>query len=420
MKMNKQNYMVMITLAAVILMAFNAAILVGVSKGAIAPVNNIMLWGGFVVLNVVSILWAISLLGLQPFVVAFSYVAGGALAYMGVQGAADISVAEVITAGATYGAFGALAIGNLTAKVRFVFFKKGQIPVVFVIIGLLVLDAVLNSEISSASGTVILNVVIFPFVLSGVIVGLIWSVLNRYGIGRKPAEVLAAIAEETPAKSGKSSAVSSKKLVIKIPEAAVVAEEQAEVAPPKPSKKGKKSNKVKPVAPVVAKVTSEVAQPVVAPVAPVEEAKPEEAFFPLENDTVDFLVSEKEPDLIDVMALSDADTSESPEDSAAGDDAVADEPVDSISLDTSESPEDSAAGDDAVADEPVDSISLDASESPKDSAAGDDAVEDEPADSISLDTEKEPDIIEEDVQAIPEKKDHDWLGGHLDLLNKLK
>jgi hypothetical protein len=185
MNKNVQSNLILIVAAAVVLVAVNIGVWAAASNGAIAPVENPAVWGIFILLNVFSILWATSLLGLQPLVVALSYVAGACLAYSGVRGMPEISVAEVTTAGATYGAFGALTIGNATARVRLAFFRKGQVPFVFVILGLIVLDGILNSRVSHAGGAVVLNALVFPFLLAGVLIGLVWMVLNRFGIGCK-------------------------------------------------------------------------------------------------------------------------------------------------------------------------------------------------------------------------------------------
>ncbi len=366
----------MICAAAVILVAVNAGILMAANHGAITPIDNIGMWGAFVVLNVASILWAISLLGLQPFVVSLSYVAGGFLAYQGVRGMGDISVAEVTTAGATYGAFGALAIGNVTAKVRLAFFRKGQVPFIFIIVGLLVIDAVLNSGISSAGGSVILNAVVFPFVLAGIIVGLIWSVLNRYGIGRKPAEVLAAVAEENAAEKAElASAVATEKLVIQMPEHAMMAEEPEEVV-----------KVAEPMAPAAV-----VAEPV-----QMEEKKPDEEFFPLEIDKGDE----------DVMPADDFSYK-----NAAS--TVSEEfPMTSFdsSLYESGSLEDAQEGS-VMVKEPAVSVVLDLD------AEDNNPVYEKKAPAVA----KVPPVPAPVQPAEPAtKKDDDWLGGHLDLLNKLK
>ncbi len=374
----KQKNLVMIMIAAVILVAVNTGIWFAASKGTIAPIDNMLLWGAFVVLNVASILWAISLLGLQPFVVALSYVAGGYLAYQGVQGMGEISVAEVTTAGATYGAFGALAIGNVTAKVRLAFFQKGQVPFIFIIVGLLVVDAVLNSGISSASGSVILNAVVFPFVIAGIVVGAIWSVLNRFGIGRKPSELLAEVAEEERAEAAETTeAVSSEKLVIQMPEHAVMAEEEQTV---------EKVAVAEPVAPAAV-----AAAPVVAEAAPVAEKKDDEQFFPLEIDKdEEYELPEDDSSLMDVVAMMDDDSQkeEEPYSLPAFDD----------NLYASGSLDDAQEGG-VMVKESVPSVAEEKAPA---------AVEEAQPESAPV------------QKAEQEEKSSDWLGGHLDLLNKLK
>jgi len=186
MKNHGEKGIMHLVIAGLVLLAVNAWVWMGVQNGQLSPVGNPMLWGTFMVLNMVSLLWAVGLLGLQPLVVACSYAAGGFLAYRGVQGVASISVAEVTTAGATYGAIGALAVGNLTTKVRMAFFRKGQVPFIFVIVGLLVVDGVLNSQVSGAGWSVILNVLVFPFVLAGIMIGLIWMVVSCFVAAPKP------------------------------------------------------------------------------------------------------------------------------------------------------------------------------------------------------------------------------------------
>ena len=112
MKNDAQKTILLLTLAGLVLIMANAAIFIGSRNGQIAPVNNLVLWGAFAVLSVCSLLWAVSLLGLQPMVVAFSYTAGGIMAFQGVRLIPDVNVAEIAAAGATYSAFGALVIGN--------------------------------------------------------------------------------------------------------------------------------------------------------------------------------------------------------------------------------------------------------------------------------------------------------------------
>ncbi len=183
MKNEAQKNILFLAIAGVVLVALNVGILMATKNGSLAPIENLTLWGAFVVLNISSLLWAVSLLGLQPLVIAFSYLAGGFVAFLGVRLLPEVNVAEVTTAGATYGAFGALAVGNVTTKVRLAFFDKKQVPFVFVIAALLLMDGFLNSSVSNAGLGVVVNALVLPFVISGVIVGLIWAGLARFGIG---------------------------------------------------------------------------------------------------------------------------------------------------------------------------------------------------------------------------------------------
>ena len=196
MKHEKQKNLAMILLAAAILAAVNVGVWLAAKHGMIAPVGNHMLWTAFAALNVISIVWAISLLGLQPLVVAISYVAGGFLAFKGVQGISGINVAEFTSAGATYAAFGALAVGNTTAKMRLTYYNKKQVPFIFIIAALLVFSAVLSSEVLGSDRGIILSAVVYPFALAGVVVGLVWTVLNRYGVGQKAARKPVVLVEE--------------------------------------------------------------------------------------------------------------------------------------------------------------------------------------------------------------------------------
>jgi len=215
MENNTHKNIMFLVVAGVVLALLNGGILMAAGNGQLAPIDNLALWGAFVVLNICSLLWAVSLLGLQPMVVAVSYVAGGALAFMGVRMLPDINVAEVTTAGATYGAFGALAVGNATTRVRLAFFNKAQVPFIFVILALLLLDGLLNSQVSKAGFGVILNALVFPFIFSGAVVGLVWMLLVRSGIGknmeRAPVEEVA----ETQTEEVEEKPV---RLVIEVPE----------------------------------------------------------------------------------------------------------------------------------------------------------------------------------------------------------
>lgn len=393
MKTNKNINLVMTAVAAVVLVAVNVGVWMAASRGAIAPIDNPVLWGAFVVLNVVSVLWAVSLLGLQPLVVSLSYVVGGFLAFKGVRGMEGINVAEVATAGATYGAFGALAVGNATVKVRLAFFNKGQVPFIFILVGLLVLDGVLNSQVSKASSGVFVNAVLFPLVASGSI-GAIWSILNRFGVGKKPSEKIAeaeAAAEETA--ELKVEAVSSGKLVIPMPEHAMEADEEPEpamaaqeVPAPKPAPEPQ---------PVVAEATA-------APVAAVEEPPPEE-FFPLEIDKGgEFEMPEADDSLLEVVSMM--------EDGEKEDDSFVVTSFDA-GLYASGSVDDEGG---VMVQEPAVSVTLDLDAEPEASLTEGAPAEPE----AKQEAQPEPEPAQEKTKQ--EKKDDDWLGGHLDLLNKLK
>jgi hypothetical protein len=371
--MKKTNNIIMIAVAAAVLVAVNVGVFMAAGNGTMTPINNVLLWGGFVVLNVASILWAVSLLGLQPLVVTVAYVAGGALAFLGVRNMTDISVAEITTAGATYGAFGALAVGNATTKVRLAFFNKGQVPFIFIIIGLLVLDAGLNSQVSQAGTGVLLNAVVLPFIISGVVIGLIWSVLNRFGVGKKPSEVLA---EKDAALefSEPSKAAEAKKAVLPMPARAVAAEAPPiKVAPaPQPVKKVKK---VKPIAPAVKAAPVPAPKPIVA--------EKEEAFFPLEIDKGE----------ADIIVEREAVKKQEP---------VFEIPTFDAAMYGSGSSKARDGG--VMVEEPPVVVAAKAKPAP--------VAKKDPT----------PAAAEVEPEPVPakENKKSDWLGGHLDLLNKLK
>lgn len=372
----------MIAAAAMVLLAVNTGVWMAAQKGVIEPIGNISLWGAFVVLNMVSILWATSLLGLQPLVVAISYVAGGCLAFIGVKGESGIRVAEVVTAGAVYGAFGALAICNATTKVRLAFFNKGQVPFIFIIVVLLVLDAVLNSGVSRASVPVILNAVVLPFAVAGVVIGLAWTMISRAMFSKMKGKAVT----EAETLSVPSSAIAEPKeatgasapVKIKAPERIVVKEEPEvtltaarEAAPPKPPE------------PTVVK------EPAKAVEAKLEK---EEEFFPLEIDKGEEVVPPKaESGLAETMAELGSEVEEK------------EEPFSISAVDSKLY----ASG----ADEEVH----------KEAEAQQPAVEPEG------ETLEEP-AAEEKPPAAPEKKDeekkesksHDWLHNHMELLKKLK
>ncbi len=215
MEKNRKKNIMFLMVTGVVLVLLNGGLLMAASRGQLAPIDNLALWGAFAALNVCSLLWAVSLLGLQPLVVAVSYVAGGALAFMGVRMLPDVNVAEITTAGATYGAFGALAVGNATTRVRLAFFNKAQVPFIFVILALLLLDGLLNSQVSKAGLGVVLNALVFPFIFSGAVVGLVWTLLVRAGVGKNMER---APVEELPESSVGEVGEKPARLVIQVPE----------------------------------------------------------------------------------------------------------------------------------------------------------------------------------------------------------
>ena len=291
MKDNVQKNILFLSLAGLVLIGVNMAVLMATWNGQLAPIDNLMLWAAFVVFNVCSLLWAMSLLGLQPLLLAVSYVAGGALAFQGARLLPDINVAEVTTAGATYGAFGALMVSHATARVRMPFFEKTQVPFIFTIVALIVISGFLNSRVLSAGWGVILNALVLPFVLSGVMIGLIWMMLSRMDIARKPTrkpvEAFAGIQTESITDTEEN--VSKEQLMIKVPESLGLGEVSEEIVEttedaewhPEPES-------------IVLKVSEAPAEPL-----PMEEEPPLESsshtdFFPLEIDKGDECILEKE------------------------------------------------------------------------------------------------------------------------------
>jgi hypothetical protein len=388
MKNDKQKHLTMIVVAAAILVAVNAGVWLAAKHGVIAPIGNLLLWTAFVVLNVVSLVWAISLLGLHPLVVAVSYVAGGFLAFKGVEGMSGINIAEITTAGATYGAFGALAVGNSTAKVRLAFFNKGQVPFIFIIAALLVFDAVLNSEISSADKGVILNAVVFPFVLAGVIIGLVWSVLNRYGIGYKVDLAHGAIAAAHPdAVEELEELEELNTLQIQIP-AHIEQEDLDEVAAVMEDVE-------------LPEVTEAPIEETVKPIVAQEEK--EEEFFPLEIDKDDDFILSMEESFADTVMVADPESLDEDPFSMGGFD---------VNLYAS-GVDEAGHGGGVMIEEPVVSLALDLDET---------AAAKQPAKApVAKEAQPEP---APQAQAEPGQKksakSDDWLTGHLDLLNKLK
>jgi len=390
MKDNSQKNILFLVVAGFVFVAVNAAVWMGTKNGQLAPIDNIPLWGAFVILNVCSLLWAVSLMGLQPMVVAFSYVAGGFLAFQGVRLLPEVNIAEVTTAGATYGAFGALAVGNATTKVRLAFFRKGQVPFVLVIVVLLVLDGFLNSQVSNSGWNVIVSALIFPFMLSGVIIGLIWLVLTRLGIGHNPsARPVAAVSEVLGEQEAfEEASDEAAQLMIKIPEAVEAVEELQDVAVA--------MEVVEPVEesdPVKREVSEEPA--VSAMLENNLEVKNDSsaAFFPLEIDKDDdFILPQEDSNLMEVATLVAEGTLEEAVEALEG---IDEEIVVSSTVEVDMEPEKV----EAVVEPIEEHIEVT-----------------QPASATNLDEVDEP--VEEAKET--NAGSLDWLDGHLDLLNKLK
>jgi hypothetical protein len=375
MKNDAQKNILLLTLAGLILIMGNAAILMGCRNGQIAPVDNLALWGAFAVLSVCSLLWAVSLLGLQPMVVAFSYTAGGIMAFQGVRLIPDVNVAEIAAAGATYSAFGALVIGNATARVRLAFFTKRQAPLVFIIIALLLVDSLLSSRVSSAGWNVIANAVVFPFLFAGVVVGLVWVLLARICAGRdltnKTVAAVEPVRKEEPAANTAEEEEEVTQLVFTVPESAALAESMEGsvlVRDPEPVLEDNISKAPEPEPEVASSRMDSVED---------EDAFPDN-FFPLDIDKgEEVLPLEENPNLMGVAAM-----------------VAESAPVPAVEADPAEEAD------------PVveDSTSL-AEESSVLASAPESAPELAPA--------PEPDLEKGKAGS------SDWLNGHLDLLNKL-
>jgi hypothetical protein len=391
MKGNKQKHLGMIFAAAAILVAVNLGVWLAAEHGAIAPIGNPGLWTAFAVLNVVSLVWAAGLLGLHPLVVALSYVAGGFLAFKGVEGINGINIAEITTAGSTYGAFGAIAVGNLTTKVRLPFFSKRQVPFIFIITALLVFDAILSSEITRADRSVVLNALVFPFVLAGVIIGLVWSVLNRYGIGDRVNPRHAKVAVEHPGAVKEEPEESRKPeesttLRIAIPDHVEEEDVDADAAIEEVD---------------LPEVSDPPAEETVKPIIAQEET--DEDFFPLEIDRGDDDDFTREELYGHVETAADADHPEEDRFSVGEFDvnlyaSIIDE------IDPAEA---------VMIEDPVVSQITDL----KETAAA------EPPVQLPVAEEKPPEgVPQEQAEPGPSrgKTSDDWLSGHLDLLNKLK
>ena len=101
MSKSATNHILYLPLAGIALVVVNAALYMAAQNGQVAPVDNMALWGSFVVLTTCSLLWAAFVFGLHPLVAGASYAAGAAVAYMNVRLQADLPAIEIATAGAT-------------------------------------------------------------------------------------------------------------------------------------------------------------------------------------------------------------------------------------------------------------------------------------------------------------------------------
>ncbi len=290
MKTDTRKNILFLAITGLVLVMVNVAVLMGIRSGQIAPVDNMALWGAFAVLNVLSLLWVVSLLGLQPMVVAAAYAAGGFLAFRGVRLMPDVNVAEIATAGATYGAFGALVVGNATTKVRLAFFARRQFPFVFIILALLLVVGFLNSRVSNAGWNVVANALVFPFALSGVALGLVWMVIVRIRAGQalaKKEPEIAGVETAEPIVDATVDDEETAQLMFSVPETAEVAESMDAVAA---------VDEGVPEALVVETGLLEV--------DPVEDESSSSDFFPLEIDKGEDTIPQKDDsNLMDVAAM---------------------------------------------------------------------------------------------------------------------
>ena len=230
MKNQSDKSVIYIIITALILLAVNAAVFVEIQQAKLVAPTNIVLWGIFAVLNMVSLLWAVMVMGLQPLLLAVSYVAGAALAYFGVKEMGTVNVAEVTTAGAVYGGVGALTVGNVFVKMRTIFFEKGQIPFIAIVVVLLILDGVLNTQLSSANWPVFLHAMLLPFGVGGIVLGTVGVTL--FGLINKNAQV-------QEAKKSEDSAPETKKASPSKPEPKKTAAPKVEAKKPVVSSKPK-------------------------------------------------------------------------------------------------------------------------------------------------------------------------------------
>ncbi len=182
MEKREHTHLMLLLLAALVIVSANAAVWLAARQGIIPTIENIVLWGAFAAFSTLCTLWATRLLGLQPVLVALSYVAGGLLASLGVRGVESIGIAEAVVAGGAFGAFGSLGVGNVVVRERSAGYCRSHAALVFVLLGLLVLDGILISRVWQAGATAIINGLALPLVVVGGVCGCLWLALNRLKI----------------------------------------------------------------------------------------------------------------------------------------------------------------------------------------------------------------------------------------------
>lgn len=365
MNSNRNRDIVGLVITGCVFIAVNALVFMGSRTGRIAPVDNLLLWGVFATFSVFALLWVIRLLGLQPIIVAVSYAAGGFLAFQGVKLMPNVHVAEVATAGATYGAFGALVVGGATAKVRLAFLNKQQVPFVVVILALLLVDALLNSRVSHAGWGVVANALVLPFLLSGVVVGLAWMVVVRVHAWRKSLKELAGQTEEETVIGSVQSDAEMAPLMFSAPESS----DEDEIMEPAAFK----TKHVREAPVVLAESSCE------------EEEASDDNFFPLEIDNgEDAVFAEEDGSLMDLAAM----VAESAPELVGDEEPLVEQEIPLQKPISSEENNELPAEEAPVADPEPQTIEV------------------EPEETISEENKK--------------VDSNDWLSSHLDLLNKLK
>ena len=183
----------MLAATAVVLIGADLAVWAGGHYGVLRAADDMLIWIACMALGLISILWSVALLGIQPLIMAFSYVVGGVVSYFGVRNIGGIAEAEIMTAGATYGSFGMLLVSSITAAVRSTWYRRDQVPFVFMMLVLLLVDGALTGGVFGAGGRVLLRGVVYPFVLAGIMMGVVWSIIVRFRTrpGRKKRKAFA-------------------------------------------------------------------------------------------------------------------------------------------------------------------------------------------------------------------------------------